>query len=85
MSVYSNERKFFCINCGNQGIPIMRKSNHYYGKGHLKKLYCLTCKCEVNHLECRNNEEVEEFKINFSEGKFTDLAKESIKVSNGLI
>ena len=80
---YSNDRRFFCLNCGNEGIPLIRKNNHFYGKFHRKKLYCLHCKLEVNHMECRSEEEIQEFKENFANGDYIEEAKESIKVSNG--
>ena len=45
---------FYCVKCGNKGIPIPRKLNSTREPGHLKKLYCLYCKDTVNHVECRD-------------------------------
>ena len=47
--------KFFCTQCGNEGIPIIRKKSHLRKKGHLKKLYCIYCKKEINHIEVIEN------------------------------
>ena len=66
---------FYCIKCGNKGIPVMRKRSHNHGKFHRKKLYCLHCKEEVNHVECKNEFEVYEFLEDFRNGVFEDEAK----------
>ena len=71
MSRYYMNR-FFCAKCGQEGIPIQRKKGQNRGKFHKKKLYCLNCQKEVNHVECRNEQEVEEFKRDFEEGKYKD-------------
>ena len=44
---------FYCTECGKKGIPITRKKGNNKEPGHLKKLFCLTCKKEVNHVEIR--------------------------------
>ena len=44
---------FYCTKCGKKGIPIARKVGHEREAGHLKKLYCLYCKQEWNHVECK--------------------------------
>lgn len=72
------EHSFYCIKCGNKGIPLMRKQGFQHGKMHRKKLYCLHCKEEVNHIECKNLEEVEIFKTNFKNGVYVNEAEESI-------
>lgn len=56
----------------------MRRQGFKHSKMHRKKLYCPFCKTEVNHIECKTPEEVEEFKINFENGVYKDEAKESI-------
>ena len=70
--------EFYCTCCGRKGIPIPRKKGSEREAGHLKKLYCIYCKEEVNHIECRTPEEVEEFKENFENGVYKDEAKESL-------
>ena len=46
-----SEHSFYCIQCGNKGIPIMRNNGRAKEKFHRKKLYCLHCKQEINHIE----------------------------------
>ena len=45
--------QFYCCKCGKKGIDIARRIGHYRGPGHLKKLYCIYCKQEWNHVEIR--------------------------------
>ena len=45
--------KFFCTKCGHEGIPIVRRKGAEREAGHLKKIFCLTCQREVNHVECK--------------------------------
>lgn len=54
------EHSFYCIKCGNKGIPLMRNQG-FKQRHHRKKLYCPFCKQEVNHIECSNLDDVEEF------------------------
>lgn len=62
--------EFYCVRCGNRGIPIARNEAAQREKGHLKKLYCIHCKEEVNHYECRNEQDVKKFKMKFERGDF---------------
>lgn len=77
MASYENH-DFYCILCGRRGIPLARRTGHQYSKFHRKKLYCPYCKKEVNHIECRTPEEIQEFKENFEKGVYEDEAKESL-------
>lgn len=72
------EHRFFCMNCGQEGIQVWRKTSHKYQKHHRKKLYCYHCKQDVNHVECRNDEEVREFREAFANGEYKDEVKESL-------
>ena len=72
------EHSFYCINCGNKGIPLMRKQGFKHEGMHRKKLYCVHCKTEVNHVECKTFDEVQEFRDNFERGAYIDEAKESL-------
>lgn len=72
------EHDFYCINCGQRGIPLSRPQGFKHEKMHRKKLYCIHCKCEVNHVECKTLDEVEKFHENFKNGVYKDEAKESI-------
>ena len=44
---------FYCTQCGNKGIPIVRKKGQDREAGHLKNLFCLHCKTTTNHCEIR--------------------------------
>lgn len=78
---------FYCTKCGNKGIMVARPNSHYREGGHLKKLYCLTCKEETNHCEIRpfGKYTVEDFREEFELGRFVDgqriPANELIKCS----
>ena len=69
---------FYCLKCGNKGIPLMRARGREREKFHRKKLYCIHCKEEVNHMELRTDEEVFAFKEAFEAGVFIDEAQESV-------
>lgn len=71
----------WCMNCGQEGIPIVRKRSSLKEQFHRKKMYCWHCMQEVNHIECRNEFEIEEFKKNYAEGLYKDEAFESLKTS----
>lgn len=43
--------RFFCTQCGKEGIPIFRKGTQRRELGHLKKIYCIHCGKECNHVE----------------------------------
>lgn len=72
--------RFFCIQCGNEGIPLARKQGHKHGRFHRKKLYCPYCKMEINHVECKDDFDAYEFKVCFERGIFADEVKESLAV-----
>ena len=40
--------------------------------------YCPHCKVEINHVECKNDEDVYEFRLDFEEGVFADEIEESL-------
>lgn len=71
------EHKFFCLLCGREGIPLLRKTGFQHGALHRKKLYCPYCKVEVNHIEIKNRDEEEQFKEDFQNGVYKDEAEES--------
>ena len=50
-----------CTICGKEGIPIYRYKGGTRKKGHLKKLYCIYCKKETNHIEVRNKKDYNGF------------------------
>ena len=56
----------YCVYCGNKGIAIPRRNGRYKEPGHLKKLYCVHCKTETNHVEIRpfcSDYNYEDFKL----------------------
>ena len=65
---------FYCTKCGHKGIPIARKENQMREPGHLKKLYCLYCGQEVNHVECKEFSKYthEDFLIEFNGHNFNE-------------
>lgn len=73
-----DESEFYCIKCGNRGIPLPRPHGHQRKQFHRKKLYCIHCKQEVNHIECKTEADINDFKIEFKNGMFIDEAIESV-------
>lgn len=73
------EHRFFCLRCGREGIPIQRRLSLQRGINHRKRLYCPWCKMEINHIECRTELEVQDFKKRFENGEFAEEAQESLK------
>jgi uncharacterized Zn ribbon protein len=77
------EHKFYCLNCGKEGIPLRRKLGFQHKSFHRKKMFCPWCGQEVNHIEVRNLEEERKFKEDFSNGVYLEEAKESIAICKG--
>ena len=75
---YTTDNSFFCMRCGNKGIPLARRESSRREAHHRKKLYCRFCKEEVNHIECRTLDEIELFKENFKNGVYIDEAEASV-------
>lgn len=69
---------FYCMACGTKGLSLPRKAGKEHEIFHRKRLYCPNCRMEVNHIECRNDDEAYEFKIAFELGEFVEEANESI-------
>lgn len=74
---------FYCVNCGNKSIPLARAGNKRKGKGHRKRMYCPTCQHTVNHIECRDIYEVEEFREDFENGAYEDEARAELEYEAG--
>lgn len=66
--------KFLCTKCGNEGIPIIRRNGRAREASHLKKLWCLNCKQETNHAECKmgTHYDIECFQLEFKYGNFDE-------------
>lgn len=69
---------FYCVNCGHKGLPCQRKRGQQREQFHRKKLYCVFCKTEVNHIEVRNQEEKEMFMEAYDNGEYREEAANSI-------
>lgn len=70
---------FYCMNCGKEIFTLPRAKSHQYEKHHRKMLYCPWCKIECNAIECRNYDEVQNFKEAFEAGEYIEEAKESVE------
>ena len=66
--------EFYCTQCGTKGLPIWRRAGKEREAGHLKKLYCLKCQKETNHVECKENThyQYEDFKLEYEYGNFSE-------------
>ena len=75
------ESRFFCTHCGKEGIPVIRKKGQERKSGHLKKLYCLYCKDEYNHVEIKTagDYSYEDFLEEFNAGRFVDGNRSTIE------
>lgn len=75
---------FYCIRCGEKAMSLPRKRSHQHKSMHFKKLYCPHCKTVINCVECKTEEEVFNFKINYADGKYQGVLKESMElIKNG--
>ena len=70
--------EFWCINCGNKGIPIIRMRGKPRKEGHRKGLYCLNCRMVINHIETHSEEEARKFREKFDAGEYIEEAEKSI-------
>ncbi len=71
---FTLDSKFFCVACGEEGIPIARRKGREREPGHLKKLFCLNCHKETNHAEVRefSRYSYEDFLLEFENGNFSE-------------
>ncbi len=72
------QHQFYCIKCGQAGMPLARQASRRRERFHRKVLYCIHCKEEVNHIECKNEADIIEFKENFANGVYKDECEESL-------
>ena len=64
------QHQFYCINCGQAGIPLMRRKSRQRERFHRKVLYCYHCQQDVNHIECKNEADIYVFQENFRKGVY---------------
>lgn len=70
--------EFYCTYCGKKGIPIARLSSQQREPGHLKKLFCLYCQKETNHVEIKAKGQrytVDDFQKEFLMGRYVEGKK----------
>lgn len=60
-------------------MTLPRPRGHLRPKFHRKKLYCTSCHCTINTVECANELESAQFKEAFAAGEFLQEAEESLK------
>lgn len=65
---------FYCTRCGSKGMTVPRVKGKLREPGHLKKLFCLKCKEEVNHVEVIDNGKYsyEDFLMEFNNKNFNE-------------
>lgn len=64
---------FYCTQCGNKTIPIMRNNGREREPGHLKILWCINCDKRVNSVEIKeygSQYTLEDFYNEFNLGNF---------------
>ena len=86
----TNLSKMYCVICGNEGIPINRKRGQNREPGHLKKLYCIHCRKQTNHVEIRSffsDYNIEDFKLERQYGNFDEYGnrKEPYRIFRGYL
>lgn len=69
---------FYCLSCGSKSFSLPRSAGKGHEAFHRKRLYCPNCKREVNHIECRNDEEAYEFRLAYEMGEFVAEAVDSM-------
>lgn len=64
----------YCTKCGQKGMPITRIKGQYRESGHLKRLFCLNCQEENNHVEVRPFAayKYEDFLLEFNNNNFDE-------------
>lgn len=69
---------FYCPKCGQESMPLARKTSLKHERFHRKELYCWHCKVTLNCIEIKNQNELFQFKEDFNSGKFIKEVEESI-------
>ncbi len=63
-------------------MELPRQRSHQHSKHHRKRLWCPYCKIEINHIECKNEDDIYEFKMKYLDGDYIEEAQESITFLN---
>lgn len=79
----SMDSEFYCTKCGCKGIPIARRVGAEREAGHLKKIYCIHCGEEVNHVECKkwSRYTITDFLYEFNNNNFDKDGNRKVKYS----
>ena len=56
----------------------MRKIGKQKERFHRKRLFCPWCKNDVNAVECKTQQDIDEFLDRYNKGEFVEEAKESM-------
>lgn len=74
---FITDHEFYCTKCGSKGFPVVRRRGAEREPGHLKKLFCLKCQEETNHVECIPNSKYthDDFIREFEAENFTEEGK----------
>ena len=80
--------EMYCTKCENKGLDIPRKDNRRREPGHLKKLYCIYCQQEQNHVEIReiySDYNLEDFELEMKYNNFDENGnrKEPYRIFRG--
>lgn len=73
--------RMFCTSCGKEGIPVARTLGQTREPGHLKKMYCINCKEETNHVEVRpyGRYTEKDFRQEYDTGRFVNGVRTPVK------
>lgn len=63
---------FYCPNCGKKAMELPRPVSLTRSAFHKKKLYCPWCKNTYNCIECRNENEKNDFLEMYKNGEFKE-------------
>lgn len=74
------DHDFYCTCCGRKGIPVSRDKRRIREKGHLKKLFCMYCNKEVNHVEVLEGSRYDKQKFidEYNSGNFDSMGNRVI-------
>ena len=79
MAKYNYEtHDFYCLQCANKTLPVLRSFAKQKEKFHRKKLWCPHCKTEINCVEITTMEEKEIFMEAYNNGEFREEAENSL-------
>lgn len=75
----------YCTQCGRKNIPIPRNKGSEREPGHLKRMYCIYCKKEVNMIEIRpfgTGYTYEDFMLEFEMHNFDEEGNRILTLSD---